>query len=744
MDSLRIWTDCRGVAKETSEGSDVGALSLPPWLLNPEYMSPLLAAYDDTLVGLRQELADSQRRYSDLRTQVDEVVRENADLHAKVRAQAEEALQKRMNAELAGSGPVPTTPAPSQRELVEAQELNSLLQAENDNLLQAARTSKAEVDRLRAERDKQARALLAANGELREAREAISSLEHTLHGLQDDKDAAHEALESLQGHKEGAVGENEALKQQIRSLRADVKAYSTSLEEYKAALEDVTTQRDTAGRELTLTTERERDTLTVLRRMETELEESIRERERLGAEIETLGAERDELLTLMAGVEGRLAEGEKKEYAAFEHVKESVELVEDVRLERDQAVLRQSQTQAEVERLRNVLRDTESTWQGRLNNALEEVKASHASALAALEDEARTAARAASEASANAERAMREKRLAEAELERARRDGPTELRRMSGMVEELNARAMRAERDRDEATSREGTMSLEMKRSAALWSKERNQLVAAAQEAQRRLGTLERDMEEAKGGRLKLLGQIDDLSRELKAAQAARDGAVKASAQNKVAVQEVADAKVRDLEEALSASRAAHARSTTELEDLVAAQASLTGRWKEEAKTVVARFESAMVDLKRENSHFQERVEELEVRVSVLTSERGSLLANLEDREREVVRLRDLKGQHDRALSQAQSGLSDYIAAEYRWMSEKKDLQRQIELGKMERARLGREVNRASGVYSRGGGRGERALARVSLGAAPLGDGLIDAEHSVLSDDDGSEHSIEN
>eukprot|EP01116_Phalansterium_solitarium_P002930 TRINITY_DN1329_c0_g1_i2.p1 TRINITY_DN1329_c0_g1~~TRINITY_DN1329_c0_g1_i2.p1 ORF type:complete len:613 (+),score=249.48 TRINITY_DN1329_c0_g1_i2:235-2073(+) len=138
-------------------------------------------------------------------------------------------------------------------------------------------------------------------------------------------------------------------------------------------------------------------------------------------EAQAVRRERHDLFQSTVDMEKRMQEAELRAADAFRAMMESAELLEQARLDRDQAVVREQQTQRDVARLQERLSALKKETEIRLEAEMQSLRTTHDKKVASLSDETLRYEVTAAESKAQCERALRDKRQAELELERLRR-----------------------------------------------------------------------------------------------------------------------------------------------------------------------------------------------------------------------------------------------------------------------------------------------------------------------------------
>lgn len=180
---------------------------------------------------------------------------------------------------------------------------------------------------------------------------------------------------------------------------------------------------------------------------------------------------------------------------------------------------------------------------------------------------------------AQCERAIREKRAAESELEKITRHIPAEADRLTMTLEEMHSKLRASDRERNEANRKLETLHQKMIRDQNVFESERFQLYDRAEEAFRRLKRIESEEEVRCSERLDLINKISNLENACKTLSEEKHKATLLQESNSSALVQKYEAKITDLNSKLEIVSEAHSRTCTEMQQLLSDQRRLSEKW---------------------------------------------------------------------------------------------------------------------------------------------------------------------
>ncbi|XP_065693743.2 sodium channel and clathrin linker 1 isoform X3 [Patagioenas fasciata] len=404
--------------------------------------------------------------------------------------------------------------------------------------------------------------------------------------------------------------ELEELRKQLRQAITDVQTASTRLDETTKLTEKLQGELERREEDVISAQQRERASDKRLREMqssiiqlETRLCVALEDAEQLTRERTALEKQIQELQT-------RYADVEREKYDAVGKVQDCIQLLEDANLQRSQALVAEKQKEEDIKKMKDELAQLAEDTAARIRKEVDMVKKQYDMQISRLTEELSALQMECGEKQGQIERAIREKRAVEEELEKAYKQDrgyESDMRKLEQMHQKyLLAEATKCDLQLTLQTTQNKLKQLEMNYEE---EKSRSQEIVSRLES-----TLASEREKSvfiSEDRLKLQQENEQLQREMDglrklASEAQRNAKIKISTmEHEYALKESGyEAQLKEMEDT------SH-KSTAELRRLLLAQQKATIRWKEETKSLTETTEARITKLKGELSQQKLRSQEL-------------------------------------------------------------------------------------------------------------------------------------
>eukprot|EP00899_Mesostigma_viride_P001079 jgi/Mesvir1/10972/Mv07854-RA.1 len=655
-----------------------------------------------------------QAEVGTLKKRVEEVVGENERLSEEMVRQAD-MLQRRAQAEHAAL-PYQT------QELLQRLEL---LTRENDILLEQQRALDGEISSLHAQLDKRATESASLSAEFASIMERLQSGERYLEQLERDKGESDKSVRRL-------TAERNALREQLQDAQAQCHSLTEQSAQSKGILEE-TGQRFKADTEalkqqLALLQKRERQAAVNAQTLARELEALREQHGSASRELTTARQDTNEMVQAVSRMEAQLAAYQQKDAEVYQRLKEAMEMAEDAKLARDELLMRERHLENEVASLRDKLKThyKEIKEQYRQEMASQQAKADKA--VTSLTAELHMMEATNAELKLVAEKALRDQRAADVELEHLRATlaafgasgaaqrnaaatgvtlaGPGLGRGLAGLqgVPEPRPttlegpssasqarRIQELERALDEEQDKQKSVSLSCQRKLNEWERERNSLVTTLTDIRNRAQRAEIEVVERRKQCVQLKASGDELQRVNRALQRAKSLAEKEAKVNYKRMEAEYGNQVRVLEDKLEHAVSLYNRSSDDAEGIVRARDELVAKWKEESKTLATQLASMEAEHSAERGRLVRRVEELAQQLEALHKERGVAMEQLVYLQQEVDSLRPALKAAEKRASELSAQMSVVLDNEEGLIRAKGSLQSELDKLKLANARLERQ-----------------------------------------------------
>ncbi|KAL1530560.1 hypothetical protein AB1Y20_001461 [Prymnesium parvum] len=687
-------------------------IGMPPaptdtsWMLNPEELPPLIAAYDARIA----ELERSDEHHRAIAESATAELRRVDETNATLRSELERALESAMRHERLASYGVGRA-SDGSAEMRELKERLEVLYQENELLTEQQAESNEELDRMRQERIEQAHdqmALVRQIGALRDELAAASARERR---AVEGRDRAHAELQKCAAELLQAQ-ENTQEAMSIAERHASERDWAlSSVHEQRAQLQQLSSrvehERDELLQQLTAARAAEREAQARLEKMEASYQDlSTREQ----AAVDHLAAARADSVAgtqALRALESRCLEAEHRVEQLSSELGAATSRATEAEAEKRELAQRHSRAHEEVGRMEKRLQALQAEEKARRAELTTALKQEAQGRVSALQDEVRSLELVVADLNHQLQRAHRES------SRNARRDGSafffsgglgvglspalsdanipisslissdaaSRTARLEGTraMDELAVRLDSAERERDTAEKKRRELALQLRVASETHAQERAALSAREEKLSRQVRRLEEESVTWQQERKRLLGVNQDL--ELRVVQASAElSAIKYQHMEEARMsREERDATVTSLQSQLADARTLHDQSSSELEELLKAQEEMGSRYRTEAKSIAERSEVLVQELRAES-------ERLTIRNAELTTQLSGAIARvhqLSTSEREEAakaltlqaQLKNMQSERGQIMAQ----LTQLRSAEKGWLAERKALVKQLQ-----------------------------------------------------------------
>ncbi|XP_069600044.1 sodium channel and clathrin linker 1 isoform X2 [Ranitomeya imitator] len=439
---------------EEKDSSEHEFLQTPGDVRNPETASSSQAEKRnaDFLIGefgkyseeMSNQLHIHQAEMAEMRLKLESIVKENETLHQQLRASLENQLES-----LPTSAALASEASAEQELIKNLQEQLQLANQERESALQLWQTAAQEMDRLQVVYQKHMTDAHIHVAERQKQTEELANLQQLtkqLHG-------AHVKVEQTNQQFLHTVSEQQMemdqLQKQLRQTKLDVKVANLKAEEMATVvktLEEQMTRKEeevlaARGKE-DASDKRVQQLQTAVTQLESRLKAAVQD-------VEQLKGEKTRLEKHLAELQTKSAELEEEKYEAVSRVRDSLQIIEEANLQKDQALLREKQKEEEIQTMQQAISKIIHEAAARTRKEVESAKKLCNVKISQLTSDISVLQRECAEKQSLIERAMRDKRAAEEELEKVYREGRGNEKDYR-KLEELQQRCLIAERTKDD------------------------------------------------------------------------------------------------------------------------------------------------------------------------------------------------------------------------------------------------------------------------------------------------------
>ncbi|XP_072563205.1 sodium channel and clathrin linker 1 [Paramormyrops kingsleyae] len=586
-------------------GKDNGS----PWLTDRSTMAPLVAEYDRHMNDMTEQIRLYQGQMVALRMKLDTVVNENERLYVELR----ESIEKQLQTLPVGAG-LDEDPLMDEEAMEKLQEQIQLSLQEKDHALELWQTAAQELDRLQQMYQKVVSDSQLHVAERQTMKNELTQFQQVARQLKE----ANQMLETTNQQFLKAVTEQnsevENLRSQLRHAKQDLRAATTKMEEMAKRMQDAEEQAQRREEDAAVAYGKEEASERRLQQLQATISQLDAKLKVATRETEQLRRERAAWERQVGELQGRSAALEDEKYEAVAKVRESVQLVEEASLQKEQAFLREKQKAEELEKMKEALKKFIQDAATRTRKEVENVRKQCNAQIHRMVEELSALQLECADKQSQIERGLREREAVEEELGKMYRDGKAgepEYRK----IDTLHERCLGAERLKDDLQITLQTMQNKMKKMEMEYQEELSRSQEEVRRLQVALTGARDDCGSVSEERLRLQQENQQLRREMEelrktSVQAQRKAKQQVSAMHhEFSVKEQGlEVRVRELEES-------GRNSCVDLNRLLVAQQRTSKRWKEEARKLTEAFEHKVGSLRAELVRQKQHSQDLEVQL---------------------------------------------------------------------------------------------------------------------------------
>ncbi|XP_020742271.2 sodium channel and clathrin linker 1 isoform X1 [Odocoileus virginianus] len=603
---LKYSTVQKGVFK--GDGDD----TLENSAADQSFLVPLITEHDKHLEELNGQLKYYQKQMGEMKLQFENVVKENERLHNELK---DAVVEKQLEARPFGTemGNEIYTDDETVRSLQEQLKLANQEKAQAVELWQTSSQELYKLQKLYQEHMTEAQIHVLESQKQKDKLTSFQQLTKHLH-------VTNENVEMTNQHFLKTVTEQSAeieqLRKQLRQAKLDLRVAAAKMEELTKVTEDL--QGQMQKREEDMVSAQGREAASDRRLLQ--LQSSVKQLEtRLSVAINEatqLRAERTHLEKQTRALQAKCSELEAEKYEAIVRARNSMQLLEDANLQRNKALLEDKQKQEEIEKMKETVSQIVQDAAVRTKKVIINTRKQYNVQISQLTEELSALQMQCAEKQDQIERAIREKKAVEEELEKIYREGrinENDYRKL----EEMHQRCLVAERSKDDLQLRLKTAENKIKQLEINSSEEISRCQEMIQKLQNILESERENCGFVNEQRLKLQQENEELQKQT---EDLRKSALEVQKKAKLKISTMEhefSIKEHGFEVQLREMEDSNRNSTVELRHLLATTQKAANRWKEETKKLTESAEIRISNLKSELSrqklHTQELLSQLEM-----------------------------------------------------------------------------------------------------------------------------------
>ncbi|NXY08903.1 SCLT1 protein, partial [Pteruthius melanotis] len=391
--------------------------------------------------------------------------------------------------------------------------------------------------------------------------------------------------------------ELEQLRKQLRQAKIDGQAANAKLEEITTLKEKLQSQLDRKEEDRISAQERETASDKRLQQMQSSIKQLEIRLCVTAKEAERLRTERVALEEQIRELQAKSANLESERYDAVVKVEDCIQLLEEANLEKSQALFGEKQKEEEIKKLKDEMSQLAESTAARIRKEVDTAKKQCNVQVSRLTEEVSALQMECGEKQSQLERAIREKRAVEGELEKIYREHRAH-ESNSRQLEQLHQKYLLAEAAKDDLQLSLQMIQNKLKQLEMNSEEEKSRCQEVISKLQSTLDSEREKSAFVSEQRLKLQQENEQLQNEM---DGLRKLAVEAQQRAKIQISTMEHehaVKEHGYEARLKEMEDTSHKSTAELRRLLVAQQRATNRWKEEIKTLTETTEARISNLK--------------------------------------------------------------------------------------------------------------------------------------------------
>nr|XP_036853807.1 sodium channel and clathrin linker 1 isoform X3 [Manis javanica] len=598
-------------------------------VVNQSFLAPLIAEYDKHLEELSGQLQYYQKQMGEMKLQLENVIKENERLHSELKDAVEKQLES-----LPFGTEMGNDMCADDETVRNLQEQLQVANQEKTQAVQLWQTVSQELDRLQ-----------------KLYQEHMTEV--PIHVVESQKQKTNQHF--LKTVTEQSM-EIEQLQKQLRQAKLDLRVAKAKVEELIKVTEDLQGQMQKKEEDMVSVQRREeasdkrlQQLQSSIKQLETRLHVTIQEATKVRTENTYLEKQTREL-------QAKCNELENVKYEAIARVRNSMQLLEEANLQKNQVLLEEKQKEEDRQKMKEKVVRIMQDAARRTGKEVANTRKQYNVQISRLTDELSALQMECAEKKSQIERAMREKKAVEEELEKIYHEG-----RVNGSdyrkLEEMQQRCLVAERSKDDLQLRLKTTENKIKQLKIHSSEEISRHQEMIQKLQNVLESERENCGFVSEQRLKLQQENEQLHKEN---EDLRKIALEAQKKAKLKISTMEhefSIKEHEFEVQLREMEDSNRNSTVELRHLLVTQQKAANRWKEETKKLTESAEIRISNLKSELSrqklHTQELLSQLEMANEKVVEKEKLILEHQEKANRLQRRLNQAE---QKAASASQQG----------------------------------------------------------------------------------------
>ncbi|XP_078066454.1 sodium channel and clathrin linker 1 isoform X2 [Mustelus asterias] len=582
-----------------------------PWLIDKCLMAPLITEYDKQLQKLNEQLDCHRIHMNEMKLKLEEVVRENERLHVELHESIEKQLES-----LPSGADIVDVDFMEEEVVRNLQEQLCITTKEKDLALELWQSVAQASDRMQQMYQDHVSETQNHAFDQQQRNERLAHLQKLTQQLQVTNQKLKMTNQQIMNTVTEQNSELEQHHKELRKAKLDLRTATLKVEEMNKMMQRMQEDMQRNVEDAAAALRREEASDKRLQQLQSAIAQ-FEARLRVAAQdAEQLRKERISLEIQISELQEKCAKMEEEKYEAVAKVRDSMQLLEEANLHKDQVLLREKQKDEEVVKMKEAMVQLVQEAAVRTRKEVENVRKQSNIQIARLAEELSDMQMNCGEKQGQIERAIREKRAVEEELEKIYRNG-TGTEEDHRKINELHQRCLIAERAKDDLQISLQAAQNKIKQLEMNFEEEMSRCQEMVQKLQSTLDSVRGDCDMVSEERLRLQKENEQLRKEMEELKKASMDVQRKARQQVATLEHEFSLKEHGFEVQLRELEDTSRNSTMELKRLLTAQQKATSRWRDETRKLTEAFEAKenkrRAELSRHKQHTQELVSQLEI-----------------------------------------------------------------------------------------------------------------------------------
>lgn len=684
-----------GVSPPTDSALDEALdADLPPWVSDPQHLSPLLSSYDERIRELETENQKLKDQALSFKGRADELVQENE----RVRKDLQHYIEKMLKHAETNDGATGTVGvAPSGEGVADMEsysdltEMADVLNKTNSIMTEQVAMLETELGKTKALEQTASERLAKVSKTAQEQAISLTQLSQMNKTLENERNDTARRLQDIAAELSQAQVAKEELQVMNKRNEDNLRKKEKEINDLKNALQDLGRAANGEQEGLENRINNVIGEATALRQQlrntEAQLDEAKESLRSVQAEYETVRGDAEGMLKVMNTMETQLNEYATREEKVTTLAKESKERVEAALLERDQAQSREVQSRQEIARLLEKRRQHANEMTAAEESAAQEMRSRMLTQLQKRDAELAGLSERCATLQADMARVQRERDAAAAERHDLLNDVNDERERLRETIENFSSKMLQHSQARNESEEKASRSQQELVEKDQRFQLQVNDLQDRLDHSKQRGDDLAQKLTTrlAEIGRLNKMVESRDTA--LGKVRDDLDTFRTRDAEEKAALAAVHARQVADLQAQLDRTTMAHKDAQEKTSALVTAQQRMAERARRNLEDSVSHMQRMLRDKADEAERAEARARELEARYASLITEQHDMEDNYLKMASELEEAQTSRRAADTKASKAANQLAALLKKEEGRL-------RELTESRMENERLKRQVNR--------------------------------------------------